>query len=194
MSGTYGSNFTPLPVGTSDSGDFSTWLGRPVTVGDETLVMVQASVAIASGSNGKQLATAISSGIGSFVVTLSTGGTASNPLTCGMIPSSLTGPIASGAYFLAVRDSKQHVAQVIGATTGAIVAFEPLKVTTGALLTNVASGSLLAALTGVASTSSGLGTLFFDLAHSAGIALESLTGVAAVSGMVKYRAPFRGAD
>lgn len=189
-----GTPFDVLAVGTSDSGDFSSWLGRPHQIDDETFVMVQASVAIASGSNGKQLATAISSGIGSFVVVLSTGGTASEQLTCGAIPNSHTGPIAANAYFWALRDSKQHVLQVIGATTGALVAYEPLKCSTGALLTNLFTGSMLSALTGVASTSSGLGVTLFSLAYSPAKILESLTGVAAVSGMCSYHAPFRGAD
>jgi hypothetical protein len=188
MTGISSSLLTPLAVGTSDSGDFSSYLGRPFRVGDEDFVIVQASVAIASGSNGKQLQTAITAGVGSFVVTLSTG---NEPLICGAVPASHVGPIASGAYFPALRDSASHVLSVIGATTGAIVAYEPLKASTGAALVNVFTGSALVTLTGVAATSSGLGTLFYSLAHRPAVALEALTGIAAVSGSVAYHAPFR---
>lgn len=188
MTGSNASNFTPLSVGVADSGDFSSYLGKPIQVGDETYVMVQASAAIASGSNGKQVQTAISAGVGSYVVTLSTGAEA---LVCGAIPSSLTGPIAASAYFLALRESASHVLQVGGATTGAIVAYEPLKTTTGATLVNVFTGSMLTTLTGVSSTSSGMGVTLYSLIHSPSVALEALTGTAAVSGSVAYHAPFR---
>ncbi len=188
MPGSSASTLTPLSVGVSDSGDFSACLGKPYQVGDETFVMVQASAAIASGSNGKQLQTAISAGVGSFVVTLSTGASA---LVCGAVPSTLTGPIAASAYFLALRDSSSHVLSVIGASTGAIVAYEPLKVSTGAALTNTFTGSVLSALTGAVSTASGHGTVIYELQHRPAVALEALTGVAAVSGSVAYHAPFR---
>ncbi len=193
MTGSNASIFTPLAVGTSDSGDFSSWLGRPAQISEETYVMVQASVAIASGSNGKQLATALSSGQASFVVVLSTGD-ASKYLTCGAIPWTHTGPIAASAYFLALRDSSQHILLTLGATTGAVIAGEPLMTSTGAALINIFTGSNLVALTGVASTSSGLGALFNALGSSPAISLEAGTGVAAISGYVRYRAPFRGAD
>lgn len=193
MSGTYGSNFTPLQVGSSDSGDFSQWLGRPVQIDDETYTIVQCGAAITAGGNGKQLATAISSGVPSFVVAISTGDAVSH-LTVGAIPWTHTAAIASGAYFLALRDSKQHTLLTIGATTGAIIAGEALAVSTGGGLINIFTGSMLVALTGVASTSSGLGVLFSKLQNAAAIPLESMTGIVLISGSVRYRAPFRGAD
>ncbi len=193
MTGTNASTFTPLLVGQSDSGDFSSWLGRPCQVEEETFVMCQASVAIASGSNGKQLATALSSGQASFVVILSTGD-ASKYLTVGAIPWTHVGPIAASAYFLALRDSRQHILLTLGATTGAIIAGQPLMPSTGAALINVFTGSYLAALTGVASTSSGLGALFDSIQNTAAISLEAGTGIAAISGYVRYHAPFKGAD
>ncbi len=63
MPGSNATLLTPLSVGVSDSGDFSSWLGRPVQINEETYVMVQCGAAIASGSQGLQLVTAISSGI-----------------------------------------------------------------------------------------------------------------------------------
>lgn len=193
MTGSNASPFTPLAVGTSDAGDFSSYLGRPTQVEEETYVMVQASVAIASGSNGKQLQTIISSGQSTFVVTLATGGVSSY-LNCGAVPWTHTGPIAASAYFLALRDSRAHVLLLRGTATGAMVATQPVVAGTGADLINVFTGSAIAALTGEASTSSGIGALLDRFNNKAGITLTADTGVAAVSGWVQYRAPFRGAD
>ncbi len=192
MTGTNASIFTPLLVGQSDSGDFSSWLGRPCQVEEETFVMVQANVAIASGSNGKQLATALSSGQASFVVILSTGD-ASRYLTVGAIPWTHTGPIVSGAYFLALRDSRQHILLTLGATSG-VTAGDQLMTSTGAALINIFSGALSTAFTGAASTSSGLGTLFDKVSAFAAVSLETPTGTTAASGYVRYHAPFKGAD
>jgi hypothetical protein len=193
MTGTNASLFTPLTVGQSDSGDFSAWLGRPVQYEDETYTAVTASVAIASGSNGKQLQTIISSGQATFVVTLATGGVSAY-LNCGAIPWTHTGPIAAGASFLALRDSRGHVLLVRGTATGALVANQPVVAGTGADLINVFTGSAIAALTGEAATSSGIGALLDRHTNRAGVTLIADTGVAAVSGWVQYRAPFRGAD
>lgn len=193
MTGSNASQFTPLAVGTSDSGDFSSYLGRPTQIEEETYVMVQASVAIASGSNGKQLQTIISSGQASWVVTLATGGVSAY-LNCGSIPWTHTGPIAASAYFLALRDSRGHVLLIRGTATSTMTATQPVVAGTGADLINVFTGSSIAALTGEASTASGIGALLDRWGNKAGVALTSDTGVAAVSGWVQYRAPFRGAD
>jgi hypothetical protein len=193
MTGSNASQFTQLSVGVSDSGDYSSYLGRPTQVAEETYVTVQASVAIASGSNGKQLQTIISSGQATFVVTLATGGVSAY-LNCGAIPWTHTGPIAAGASFLAVRDSSQHVMLIRGTATGAMVANQPVVAGTGSDLINVFTGSAIAALTGEAATSSGIGALLDRWGNQAGIALQADTGVAAVSGWVAYKAPFRGAN
>lgn len=192
MTGSNAAALTPLSVGVSDSGDFSSWLGRPVQSNEETYVVCQASVAITGGQGGKQLATAISSGQGSFVVVLATGG-ATNYAVCGAIPWSHTDTIAAGAYFLAVRDSSQHVMRLIGSATGAMEAGGLLTVSTGALLTNILTGNA-APLTGQAATASGLGVIFDGFKSQCGMCLTADTGVASVSGWVRYRAPFRGAD
>lgn len=192
MPGSNGSPFTPLSVGVSDSGDFSSWLGRPVQIQEETYIMVQAGVAIASGSQGKQLNTTISSGIASWSVQLNTGEIYS---VCGAIPSTLTTAIASGAYFLALRDSNSHTLALIGSTSGTFVG-EALTPSTGAALINVFTSTTLSALTGVASTSSGLGALFYALRHSPGVPLQAFTGTAIsiTGGCSTYHAPFRGAN
>ena len=193
MTGSNASPFTPLSVGVSDAGDFSSYLGRPTQVEDETFITVQASVAIASGSNGKQLQTIISSGQATFVVTLATGGVSAY-LACAAVPWTHTGPIAAGAYFLALRNSRGHVMLIRGTATGAMIATQPVVAGTGADLINVFTGSAIAALTGEAATSSGIGALLDRYSNAAGIALTSDTGVAAVSGWVQYSAPFRGAN
>jgi len=193
MTGSNASGFTPLAVGISDSGDFSSYLGRPTQIEDETFIMVQASAAIASGSNGKQLQTAISSGQATFVVALATGGVSAY-LNCGAIPWTHTGPIAANAYFPALRNSRGHVLLIRGTATGAMVAAQPVVAGTGADLINVFTGSAIAALTGEAATSSGIGALLDRWSNAAGVTLTADTGVAAVSGWVQYSAPFRGAN
>ncbi len=194
MSGSPASTLTPLAVGTSDSGDFSSWLGRPIHINDETYVMVQAGVAIAASSNGKQLAAVLSSGIVTYSAVVLSTGDAVAFLTCGAIPWTLTSAIASGAFFLAVRDSYNHVMLERGTLSGTVVAGMQLVTGTGADLVPVFTGAYLAALTGIASTSSGLGAIFGQLNAQAGVVLTADTGVVAVSGWVRYRAPFRGMD
>lgn len=193
MSGTNASSLTPLSIGTSDSGDFSSWLGRPVQYQEETFVMVQANVAIASGSNGKQLVTALSSGQASWSVSLATG--LADGATCGAIPWTLTGPIASGAYFLALRDSWGHVLLNRATLTGTLEIYAELVTGTGAELINVVT-SYVAPVTGLQSTASGVAFVNGQLRHKAGVKLEAdaTTAVVAVSAWVRYRAPFRGAD
>ncbi len=190
MTGSNASNFTPLSVGISDSGDFSSYLGRPVQVGDETYVVMQCGVAIASGSQGKQLVTAVTSGLPTWVATICTGQVYN---VAGAIPSTLTVAIVSGAYFLALRDSPAHVLATIGALTGAVVAGEPMTPSTGGGLINLFTGSMGTIATG-ASTLTGLMTSMYALANSPGISLEAGTGIALITGMVKYHAPFRGAN
>lgn len=182
MTGSNASQFTPLSVGSSDSGDFSAWLGRPVQVGDETLIVVQAGAAIAASSNGKQLVTALSSGVASWVVALATG--LADTLNCGAIPASHTAAIVSGAYFLALRDSSQHVLKVRGTATGTISVGGSLCTGSGSDLINILTGASSASVTGT--------TLQIEqFANRSGIALTADTGVAAVTGSVAYRAPFR---
>lgn len=191
MPGASATILTPLAVGQSDSGDFSSWLGKPIIIGDETYVIVQAAAAIASGSNGKQLVTAVSSGQASWSVSLATG--LADNANCGAVPWTHTGPIASGAYFLALRDSAKHVLLIRGTLTGAMEANGRLVTGTGADLINVLTSNV-APVTGLLSTASGLGFVFGQFNATAGKALTADTGVAAVSGWVQYRAPFRGAE
>lgn len=190
MTDSNASPLQPLSVGTTDSGDFSSWLGKPVQVGAETYVMCQSSVAIASGSNGLQLITHVSGSSGNFIVILATGaaGTA-EILNCGAIPSSLTGPIASGAYFLALRDSPGHVLTILPAVTGGTGG-----VASGTLLYANGSGSTLTpVITGAAGTT-GTTTQIDNLMKGGGsMSLAASTSVVAISGLVMYHAPFRGA-
>ena len=191
MAGSYGTPLTPLAVGTSDAGDFSSWLGRPVQIEEETYVVVQAAVAIATGSNGKQLVTALSSGQASWSVSLATG--LADNACCAVIPWTHTTAIASGAYFLALRDSAKHVMLVRGLLTGAMEVNGLLCTGTGADLINILTGNT-APVTGLLSTSSGIGFVLGQAKAAAGKCLTADTGVAAVSGWVQYAAPFRGAD
>jgi hypothetical protein len=190
MSGSNASLLTPLAVGQSDAGDFSSWLGRPVQIGNETYVVCQASAAIASGSNGMQLVTAISGGAGNFIVALATGAAGTAEIfNCGVIPWTHTGPIAAGASFLALRDSPGAVMLVIPAVTGGTGSVD-----TGTTLYANATGSTLSpVITGAAGTT-GTTTQIDNAAKKAGYSLGALTAVVAVSASVCYHAPFRGAD
>lgn len=193
MTGSNASEFTPITVGVSDSGDFSSWLGRPIQYLEETYTMVQAGPAIASGSNGKQLVTAISSGQATFVVSIATG--LADNLCCAAIPWTLTGPIVSGAYFLALRDSSQHVLLTRATLTGTLEINSELVTGTGGDLINVFT-SYVAPVTGLMSTGSGQAFILGQLRAKAAKNLEAnaTTAVTTVSAWCAYRAPFRGAD
>ncbi len=190
MSGPNASPLTPLAVGTSDTGKFDSWLGREVQIGAETYVMVQCGPAIAASSQGKQLVTAISSGIPSWIVSLATG--LGSPLCCGAIPSTLTAAVVSGTFFLALRDSPNHAMLVLGSTTGSAA------ITGGAyvgalLITN--TGSTLGDVFGAVATSASVTGTTLDIqnaANTCGQSNQIQTGTAATAIMVRYRAPFRG--
>ncbi len=180
-----------LAVGTVETGDFSSWLGRPHQINEETYVMAQCGAAIASNSNGKQLVTALSSGIASWVVTLATG--IADPMLCGAIPSSLTAPIASGSYFWMLRDSPFHQLLVLGSTTGSAALTGGAYV--GALLKSASGSTLIDVFSGTATSASVTGTTL-DVHYAmsnCGQALQIQTGTAATAIYCRYRAPFRGA-
>lgn len=186
MTGTNSSPFTPLSVAKTDTGDFSTWLGRPVEIGNETYTMVQCGVAIASGSNSKQLVTGLTTGAATWVATLATG--VADPLVCGMIPPTLTGPIASGANFLALRDSDSTVGLVRPLVSGGTggVAVSTLLMT--------GSGSDLIAVYTAATTTSALWSDTLNVRNAPALSLEANTATSAVSGAIAYHAPFRAAS
>lgn len=190
MSGSNASPLTPLAVGTSDTGDFSSWLGRPVQIGGEIFVVVECGPAIAASSQGKQLVTALTAGVPSWVVSLATG--LADPKLCGVIPSTLTAAIASGSYFLALRDSPNHQMLVLGSTTGSAGLTGGAYV--GALLMSN-TGSTLGDVFGSTATSTAVTGTTLDIHYAmsnAGQCLQIQTGTAATQTYVRYRAPFRG--
>ncbi len=191
MTGSNASTFTPLTVGTSDSGDFSSWLGSPVQVGAETFAMVKASAAIASGSNGLQLVCAVSGGAGNFVVVLATGAAGTAEFyNCGAIPSSLTAPIAAGAYFLALRDSPGHVLKVTAAVTGGVGG-----VNEGTVLMASGTGATLVPVITIALAATPAASAQVEnMGRKSGQSLETVTATTAVSASVAYHAAFRAAD
>ncbi len=190
MTGPNASPFTPLAVGTSDAGDFDSWLGREVQIGAETYVMVQCGPAIAASSQGKQLVTALSSGIASFVVSLATG--LADPKLCGCIPSTLTAAVVSGSFFLALRDSPYHQMLVLASATGSATLTGGTYV--GAFLISNTGSTLTDALGSAATSASVTGTTLdiHYVASNAGQSLQIQTGTAATQTYVRYRAPFRG--
>lgn len=184
MTSTQASNFQPLSVGVTDAGDFSSWLGEPVQIGTETYVMVQANAAIASNSNGKQLIAVVSGVNHTFKVTISTGGVLDQPLVCGMIPSTLTVPIVSNTFFLALRDSDAHVAQVLPS---------PFSSVTPAILMVSTGGSLTPVFT-AATTVTATQDNVISVKYAPAVGLDTLTTGVVVSGLVVYHAFYRGAD
>ncbi len=189
MSGTNASTLTPLAVGSSDAGDFSAWLGRPVQVGDETFVMVKCGVAIAASSQGKQLVTALTAGVPDWVVTLATG--LADPKLCGVVPSTHTAAITSGYYFLALRDSASHQMLVLGSTTGSATVTGGAYV--GALLMSN-TGNTLGDVFGAVATSASVTGTTLDIHYAinaAGKSLQIQTGTAATQTYVNYHAPYR---
>jgi len=88
----------PIPVGQTDTG---TWLasslGRLYEDGAKTYRLVKAAAEITTPTK-KVLVSAVASGAKSWSVNTTT--TANNWLAAGVVPSSLTATIASGAYFL----------------------------------------------------------------------------------------------
>lgn len=188
MTSTNASPFTPLSIGKTDAGDFSSWLGRPIQIGSENYTVMQCGVAIASGSNGKQLVTVFSGGIATWVATLCTG--VADPYNCGMIPFTLTGPIVSGTYFLALTRSDAAVGlvhPVVSGGTGGVA--------TGTILVTGTGADLVVAYTGATTDTFTGATLanVITFMNSSSVSLESNTGTSAVSGAIMYRAPFRGA-
>lgn len=182
MSGTRSAGFVPLSVGQTDTGDLSAWLGRPAQIDDSVYVVCQAASAIASGSNGKALVSPVTTGTAtaapSYSVSLST--TTGSKKCCGAIPSTLTGPIAASAYFLALRDG---VDALFLTSTGAS------SIDSGTLLMTGTGGDFIMMTTGVA---------FADLenrAASCGWALTVHTGGSGITGSISchFHAPFRGA-
>jgi hypothetical protein len=190
MTGSNASIFTPLTVGTSDSGDFSAWLGRPVQIDNETYVMVKASAAIASGAQGLQLVTVVSGGVGSFAVVLATGAAGTAEFyNCGAVPASLTLAVAAGAYFLALRDSPGHVLKVTAPTTGTTGG-----VNEGTILMAAGTGSTLVPVITAALSVTAVTSQVENLGRKAGQSLDSITATTAVTCSVAYHAAFRGAD
>jgi hypothetical protein len=188
MTGSNATPFTPLAVGTSDAGDFSSWLGRPVQIGNETYVICQANVAIAASSDGMQLVTAISGGAGNFIVSLATGAAGTAELhNCGAIPATHTAAIVSGAYFLALRDSPGHVLNVLAAVTGGTGGIDA-----GGNMMATGTGSALAPVITGALTVTGTTGMIENMGRAAGTFLEAITATTIVSGSVQYHAPFRG--
>lgn len=190
MSGSNASILTPLAVGTSDAGDFSSWLGRPVQIENEVYVMVKANVAIASGAQGLQLVCAVSGGIGNFIASLATGAAGTAEFyNCGAIPSSLTVAVAAGAYFLALRDSPGHVLKVTAPTTGTTGG-----VNEGTILMAAGTGSTLVPVVTAALVTTAAMSTVENAARKSGQALENITATTAVTCSVSYHAAFRGAD
>jgi len=192
MTATYASNLQPLDVGTVDTGDFSSWLGKPIQIGGETYIMVKAVTGgIASSMNGRQLISYVSGGVINWNVAPATGAAGTAEYYCvGAIPSTLTSPITGSAYFLALRDSPGHVLSVKSEVTGGDGG-----INSGTVLMPAGTGSaLVPVITASLTTITAVTSQVENSGRRAGWALENITSTSIVSASVHYHAPFRGAQ
>jgi hypothetical protein len=167
----------PIPVGTvATDPPFKNDLGRLYVSGGNLYKLVKAASSIAAASQGLQLATALSSGVPTYAVSLNT--VAVNPLGCGAIPSTLTGAIAASGYFLALVEGSDALAQT-GTAASAI--------TTGSILVTGTASDLVRATTAVALPSD------FDQHGrlACGVALQLNTGSTILPYQTNYRSVIR---
>lgn len=167
------------PIGLGESKidpPFKADLGKKYWIGSNMYRLVKAGALIAAASQGKQVETPITAGVASFAVALNT--TLANHLVCGAIPSVLTGAIAASAYFLALMDGQDALAQTATAASA---------ITTGSILVSGTASDLVRATTAVVLPS--------DVAQqgalACGFSLQLNTGTALLPYVVNYRAPFR---
>ncbi len=167
----------PIPIGQSAADPpFKNDLGRKYISGGNLYRLVKAGAAIAAGSNGLQLETALSSGTPTWASTLNL--TAANPLTVGAVPSGHTGAIAVSAFFLCLIEGTDNLYQTGTAASS---------ITTGSVLTTGTASDLVRSTTAVALPGD------FDARGwlSCGMALELNTGTTLLSYATTYRAPIR---
>ncbi len=139
--------------------------------------LLKASVAIAAGSQGKQVESVrAADGTPSWAATLCV--TAASALVCGAVPSALTGAIAASGYFLALINGVD-VLQQTGTAASAI--------TTSSVLVSGTASDLVRATTAVA--------LPGDVAQqgilACGFSLTLNTGTTILPYATRYRAPLR---
>jgi hypothetical protein len=165
----------PLGVGQVDTtGVFAGDLGKVYSIGGNFYRVVKATAAIATATQGQQLATAISSNLPTWGVAINA--VAANYLCCGAVPSTLTGGVAASGYFLALIRGTDVLAQT-GTAASAI--------TTGSALTAGTGGDLVRATTGALPAD-------FDQ-HGVlccGFSLALNTGTAILPYVSSYSAPF----
>lgn len=162
----------PIPVGEAKTDPpFKADLGRIYFSGGNVYKLVKAASSIAAGSQGLQLASP-AAGTPTYAVSLNT--TATNPLVCGAIPSTLTGAIAASAYFLALIDGVDTLYQT-GTAASAI--------TTGSVLVPGTASDLVRATTAA--------PFLADTVSVCGFSLQLNTGTALLAYVTRYRAPLR---
>ncbi len=167
----------PIPVGESATNPpFKADIGKCYYSGNNLYKLVKATVAIAAASQGKQLESALGTSGPTWLVTLNA--TAANYAVCGAIPSTHTAAIVASAYFLALVDGVDELAQT-GTAASAI--------TTGSILVAGTASDLVRATTAVALP----GDIDQHGVLSCGFSLELNTGTAILPYFTRYRAPLR---
>jgi len=165
----------PMAVGESKTDPpFKNDLGNQYPIAGNWYALVKAAAAIAASSNGKQVATALSSGVPTWAASLNT--TRANQYVCGAIPSAHTAAIAISAYFLVLIDGTDDLAQT-GTAASAI--------TSGSILIPGTASDLVRAATGVAAADIDEKVIAY-----CGFSCEANTGTALLAYQTRYRAPF----
>ncbi len=167
----------PLGVGQVDTtGVFAGDIGKVYGIGGNLYRVVKATAAIATATQGQQLAVILASGLPTWGVAINL--VAANHLTCGAVPSTLTGGVAASGYFLALFQGSDTLAQT-GTAASAIAS--------GSILVAGTAGDLVRAVTAVALPS--------DIAQqgilACGFSNALNTGSTILPYPTNYRAPFR---
>ncbi len=150
-------------------------IGKRYFIGNNMYRLCKAGAAIAAGSQGLQVETAFATGVPTFVATLNA--TRANQKVCGAIPSVLTGAIAISAYFLALVEGNDDLAQT-GTAASAI--------TSGSILIPGTASDLVRATTSVLAADIDERVISY-----CGFACEANTGTTVLAYQVQYRAPIR---
>lgn len=150
-------------------------LGKSYYVGSNLYRLVKAAAAIAASSNGKQLSTTLATGVPTSIVALNT--VRGNHLVIGAVPSQLTAAIAISAYFLALVEGTDDLAQTATAASA---------ITTGSILIPGTAADLVRAATGVAAAD-----IDEKVVAYCGFSCELNTGTAILAYQTNYRSPLR---
>lgn len=169
----------PLPVGQVDTtGVFAADLGKTYNVGSNWYRVLKATAAISGGTQGMQLALALTAAAGNPTWGVALNGTRANYYVCGAIPSTLTGGVVASGLFLGLVQGYDSLAQTTTAASS---------IASGSILVAGTASDLVRATTAIAV----VGDIDEKVNGFAGISTITNTATAIVAAGTWYRAPFR---